>query len=179
MLGGRTGSREGRYAQAAGAYGFGSHCICLYLHPASSCTWGCSSPSGMDVLTSPKEMASRAAGLNARWMMGTRQSAPQLPAASSQQQSSQDLEAPFRPRRLEDRASTTATFSSIVHCHQPHSLVLSGKRATLGAWGISHTALQRKRSAHTKQRRKSYWNIQKRHEHTLRVRSDSLSVREI
>lgn len=98
-------------------------------------------------------------------------SAPQLPAASQPASQPAAVEprfrGSFRPRRLEDRAYlTTATSCSIVHCHQPHSLVLSGKRAALGAWGISHTSLERKRSAHSEQRRKSYWIIQRRHEHT-------------
>ena len=68
----------------------------------------------MDVLTSPKEMASRACldkpegdgqpGCRLECEMDDEQSAPQLPAASTgQQQSSQDLET-FKPRRPEDRA---------------------------------------------------------------------------
>lgn len=81
MLGSRAGSRECRYTQTASTYVFGSHGVCLYLHPASLCTWGYSRPGGMDVLTSPKEMASRAAGLI--FEMDDEQSAPQLPAASS------------------------------------------------------------------------------------------------
>ena len=96
MLGGRAGSRQSRYTQAASTYVFGSHDLCLYLHQASSCTWGYSGAGGMDVLMCPKEMArppqARTAGLRE---MDDGQSAPQLPAASqsSQQQSSQDLEA--------------------------------------------------------------------------------------
>ena len=93
MLGGRAGSRQGRYAQAASTYVFGSHGLCLYLHQAVLCTRGYSSLGRMVVSTCPKEMArpprARAAG-----EMDDGQSAPQLPAAaSSQQQSSQDLEA--------------------------------------------------------------------------------------
>ena len=102
-------------------------------------------------------------------------SAPQLPASQPAAAAVEPrFRGSFRPRRLEDRAYlTTATSGSIVHCHQPHSLVLSGKRATLGAWGILHTTtLERNRSAHSKQRRKSYWIIQKRHEHTRRVLLD-------
>ena len=150
MLGGRASSRQCRYTQAASTYVFGSHGLCLYLHSASSCRWGYRSPGGMDVLMCPKEMASppqaRAAGLieRERWMMGG--SAPQLPAsqpaASSQQPAAVEprFRGSFRPRRLEDRAYlTTATSGSIVHCHQPHSLVLSGNRATLGAWGNTTT----------------------------------------
>lgn len=100
--------------------------------------------------------------------------APRQPASGQQPAAVEPrFRGSFRPRRLEDRAYlTTATSGSIVHCHQPHSLVLSGKRATSGAWGFSHTALERKRSAHSKQRRKSYWVIQKRYGHTRQALSN-------
>ena len=92
MLGGRAGSRQSRYTQAASTYVFGSHDLCLYLHQASWCTWGYSGAGGMDVLMCPKEMArppqARAAGLieRERWMMGG--SAPQLPASQPASSSS-------------------------------------------------------------------------------------------
>jgi len=131
MLGGRAGSRQGRYTPAASTYVFGSHDLCLYLHQTSWCTWGYSGAGGMDVLMCPKEMArppqARAADLIERWMMGSRRrsSPPPPPPARAVEPR---FRGSFRPRRLEDRAyPTTATSSSIVHCHHPHSLDLAGR----------------------------------------------------